>query len=215
MYVLNRAIKIALLLFVLLPVGHVIADESGEPALKIAQWRFYIGDFNAGSVENQLENPSADFTFGTNLLFAHSENFVWGVDFSYIARKYDTPANVSGGLFAIVDDDMHLDTLGIAINGIFKYATGPAEWYAGAGAGLHFSILTITGSTLGLPGTFEERDTDIGVFYQFGVMFIIAGDNSLGIEYRNLSLDASLPPITDGNVDIGGEFVLINYAASF
>jgi len=214
MCVLNRVNKYLPLLF-LLHVGFVNANEPGEQAIKLAEWRFYLGDFKAGSIENQLENPSMDFTFGSNLLFAYSDNFIWGVDFSYIAREFDTPASISGGLFTIVNDDMHLDTLGIAVNGIFKYATGPAEWYAGAGAGLYFSILTIQGSTFGLPGTFEERDTDLGIFYQLGLMFHIAGDSSLGIEYRKLSLDTSLPPVTEGNVDIGGEFVLLSYAVSF
>jgi len=66
-----------------------------------------------------------------------------------------------------------------------------------------------------LPGSHEETSNDLGYFYNFGVMLNISKGHYLGLEYRNLSLEANLSPVTTGDVDIGGDFLLVTYVIRF
>lgn len=205
------------LFYILLSVNPANAEESPQPPLlpEDGQVYFYLGDFDAEVTGNELQNPGSEFALGMGLLFEHSAYLDWGFDFVAVFRQYDTPPVVSGGPFTVVSDDMSLTTMGMAINTQFNYATDMVRVYAGLGAGLYFSKLTLTASTLGFPGTYEKSSNSPGYFYHCGVMLNLVNDDYLGIEYRNLSLDANLSPVTAGSVDVGGELVMIIYGFEF
>lgn len=208
---------ISLLVYALLLANPVNADEPEQSLIfpEVGQVYFYLGDFDAETTGNELQNPGSEFAFGMGLLFEHSAHLDWGFDFIVFFREYDTPPAVSGGSFTVVSDDMGLTTMGMAINTQFDYTTGIIRLYAGAGAGLYLSKLTLTASTFGFPGTHEERSSGFGYFYHYGVMLRPGNEDYLGVEYRNLLLDANLSPVTVGSVDVGGELVLISYIFKF
>ena len=205
------------LFYALLSAGPAIAEELEKPESIFDHWRlyFYLGDYHADTTKNQLESPGSEYAFGFGGLFNYSEYLDWGFDAIVVSRDYDTPENVSGGPFTVVGDDMTLNTLGLTLTARFNYTAGRANLYAGAGAGLYLSKLRLTASTLGFVSSHEETSNDFGYFYNYGVMFNISNGNYLGLEYRNLSLDTNLSPVTTGTVDIGGDFLLVTYAVTF
>ena len=192
------------------------ADTEQEPSI-FDHWQlyFYLGDYHAESARNKLESPGSEFAFGIGGLFDYSKYIDWGFDAIAISRDYDTPGTVSGGPFTVVSEDMSMTTLGLTINARLKYTAGIAEIYAGGGTGLYFSKLVVTGSTLGFVGSHEERSTDVGYFYNYGATFEIANKHRLGLEYRKVFLDGDFSPVTTEKVDIGGDFLLVNYYVMF
>ena len=213
----HRLIIISALFYVLLSAIPATAQEIEPPTSIFDQWRFYfyLGDYHAETTKNQLENPSSEFAFGMGGLLDHSEHFNWGFDAIIISRDYDTPENISAGPFAVVSDDVTLNTLGLTLTARFNYTAGISNFYAGAGTGLYLSKLRITASTLGLIGSYEETSGDLGYFYNYGVMFKISNQSHLGFEYRNLFLDAEFSPVTTQTIDIGGDLLLVTYAVTF
>lgn len=194
------------------------ADESeGERQFpEEGRFYFYLGDFDAEITGNELENPRSEFAFGLGLLFEQADYLDWGFDVIVINRRYDTPPTVTGGPFTIVSDDMSLSTLGLTVSARVKYAEANlVSVYAGAEAGLYFSKLTLSASTLGFPGTHEEQSNDPGMSYLYGVMLNLDNDNFVGVECRRLFLESSLSPVTTGAVDVGGRLVLLTYAFRF
>lgn len=206
-------------LVLLLSVASVRAQETEVVTPSIfnqsGSFYFYLGDFDAEITPVELENPTSEFAFGLGALFDYEEHIDWGIDLLLVSRKYDTPATVSGGPFTVVSDDMTVDTFGITVNLRFKFPAGSFVWYAGAGTGVYFSKLTLTASTLGLPGTHEEKSNDFGYAYYWGMMFNISNQNYLGVEYRYLSLEASFSPVTTSSHEVGGELLFLTYTFRF
>lgn len=212
-----RALVMLLVCSLLLSPGLVMADttEATSPLPAIKDVYFYLGDFAAETTVNELENPGSDFGFGLGMLLEHSRYFDWGPDVVFIYRRYDTPPAVTGGAFTVISDDMGLSTLGLALHGRFSHVAGPVQLYAGAGAGLYISKLTLSASTLGFIGTYEVQSNDMGFSYFYGLGLKLSNANYLGIEYRYLALDASLTPVTTSTVKIGGELVVFIYSHQF
>lgn len=213
----NRLIFAFAFLCALLSACSAIARELEKPESIFDQWRlyFYLGDYHADISDNQLENPGSEFALGIGGLFEYSEHLDWGFDALVFSRDYDTPENVSGGPFTVVSDDMIMTTLGLNFTARLNYTAGIANFYAGAGAGLYFSKLRIVASTLGFIGSHEETSNDPGYFYNYGVMFKISDENQLGLEYRNLSLEANFSPVTTETIGIGGDFLLLSYVIAY
>jgi hypothetical protein len=178
------------------------------------QWRFhfYIGDYHAESSDNELKSPGSEFGFGLGGLLDYSEHLAWGFDAMLVSRDYDTPDTVSGGPFTVVSDDVGVNSLGLNLIARFSYSAGITNFYAGAGAGLYFTTMTISASTLGFLGTYEETSRDLGYYYNYGLLFDIADGHQLGLEYRNLSLKSDFSPVTTQSISIGGDFLLLTYA---
>jgi hypothetical protein len=212
-----RALLVIFVCSLLLSPGLMKADTaetaSALPAIKDVY--FYLGDFDADITGNELENPGSEFGFGMGMLLERSSYFDWGSDVLIIYRQYDTPSTVSGGAFTVVSDDMSLSTIGLALYGRFSHVAGSVRLYAGAGAGLYFSKLTLSASTLGFVGSYEVQSNDMGLSYFYGLRLKLSNEDYLGAEYRHLNLDASLTPVTTGTVEIGGELVVFVYAHSF
>ena len=214
---LKRLIIILSFVCVFLPVQKATADDLKPAGSAFEQGilYFYAGDYHAETTENQLESPGSEFALGMGVLFDYTEYFDWGFDAIVVSRDYDTPPTISGGPFTVVSDDMSLSTLGLTLAARINYPAGMVNVYAGAGTGLYLSRLTLTASTFGLIGSHEERSTDFGYFYNYGITLKVSNQNYLGLEYRNLFLDAGFPPVTSGAVDIGGDFLLMSYTAAF
>ena len=214
---LNRLIITVALFFTLLPAAYAETEILEKPESIFDHWRlyFYLGDYHAETSENELESPGSEFAFGIGGLFDYSQHLDWGFDAIIVSRDYDTPENVTGGPFTVVNDDVTLNTLGLNFTARLNYMAGVANFYAGAGAGLYLTKLRITASTLGLFSVHEEASNDLGYFYNYGVMFNISDDKQLGLEYRNLFLDADFSPVTTRKIDIGGDLLLLTYVIAF
>ena len=215
---MKKHLLIASTLFVaLLSANHANADELENPGSIFDHWRlyFYLGDYHAETSANQLESPGSEFAFGMGGLLDYSEYLDWGFDVFVVSRDYDTPDTVSGGPFTVVSDDVNLNTLGLNLTARLDYIAGIANFYASAGAGLYFTNLRISASTLGLLGSHEESSNDLGYFYNFGAAFNISDRGQLGVEYRELFLDAEFSPVTTREIGIGGDFLLLTYTHAF
>lgn len=210
----NRIIITFTFLYALLSAGFATAEELETSKPIFDQWSlyFYLGDHHADTTKNQLESPSSEFALGMGGGFDYSEYLDLGFDVLYASKSYDTPENVSCGPLFGCRDDMTIDTLGLNLTARLTYTMGITSFYTGVGTGLYFTELTLT--TV-IPGSHEESSNDLGYFYNFGVMLNISNDNYLGLEYRNLTLEANLSPITTEDVDIGGDFLLATYVVSF
>ncbi|TNF35362.1 MAG: hypothetical protein EP315_06000 [Gammaproteobacteria bacterium] len=217
--VLIMLLRYFAVIVLLLSVASVRAQETeiASPSLFNRPGTFYcyLGDFDAEVTPGELDHPTSEFAFGLGALFDYTDHVDWGLDMLLVTRQYDTPSSVSGGAFTVVSDDMTLDTVGLTIHIRFKFPTSYAIWYAGAGGGLYFSRLTLTASTFGLPGSHEEKSNDLGLSYYWGMAFNISNQNYLGLEYRYLSVDANLSPVTTAEHEVGGELLFMSYSFTF
>ena len=176
---------------------------------------FLLGDLKSEEVINELEHPVADYSFGLGIEYIYNDYLNFRCEMLVVEREYKTPAGISGGPFTIVSEDMTMASLGFSLMPIVHYAVGSFELYAGAGFGFFWSKLTLTASTLGLPGTYEERSQDYGTQTLLGVGYHF--DNSrIGLESRQLNLKVNMAPVTSaGDHDAGGDLLLLVYRLQF
>jgi opacity protein-like surface antigen len=209
------------LLFSLLLVStcaNAVEETSAEmpaPATVLpGDFIFYLGDFRADDNTHDLQNPDSDFSIGIGAYSSFLPYLDFGVDMQFTFSDYDTP-NLPSDPFTVIYDEMSLSTLGLAGVIRARYDTDYSRVFVGAGAGLYFSRLAVYASTFGFPGTHEERDNNLGFFYNAGLMLKLTPEQLLGVEYRKLMLEAGFGPVTQDDADIGGEFALLTYSYIF
>ncbi|MCW8922828.1 MAG: hypothetical protein OQK69_04245 [Gammaproteobacteria bacterium] len=189
------------------------SDDGGFPVPH--QSYLIVADFAAEEVPGELDNPRADYGLGVGIAYEHLDYFDMRYELLVIDSRYNTPASVSGGIFTNVSDDMSILSLGLSVIPILKYAVSNVELYAGAGISLFWSTLTISASTLGIPGTHEEKSSDVGYQTLAGISYRFV-DSAIAIEFRQLDFQVNLSPVTStGNLDAGGDMVSFIYKFIF
>ncbi|MCW9055469.1 MAG: hypothetical protein OQK47_02510 [Gammaproteobacteria bacterium] len=176
---------------------------------------FSLADFKANEVVGELENPRADYGLGLGMEYIFNDYLNIRYEMLVVERKYDTPAGISGGPFTVVSDDMRMSSLGISVIPVIRYAVSGFEFYMCAGLGFFWSNLTLTASTLGLPGSHEEKSQDYGTQTMVGVGYHFPG-TFLGFELRQLNLKVNMAPVTSvADHDAGGKIILFVYRLQF
>lgn len=191
------------------------ADAAADRPISATRDTFVFG---AGSFSPRDANPAP--TGGRYAIYGRAQRHYpsglhLGLDFLWTDAEYHTPAGLSGGAFTVISDTMNLMTAGLGATVGIGTELGPASLYAGIGAGLYFSRMTLTGSTFGFPGTHEERDTGLGYGAYAGLDFKVGTRSRLGIEARHHALDADFGPLSNGRMAIGGTLMLLTYRHSF
>lgn len=174
----------------------------------------WYGGIGAGVFEpkespGQLTNGDGEGALMFDLGYRKSRYLRFELDATFAEQDVDTPAGVTAGLFSAVRPRSDLTTVGLG--GLVKvgYPVGPIEPYAGLGAGIYFSQLTVSGSLLGESKTHEEDDTGLGQQLLAGMDVHMNDHLSIGAEFRRVYLKAGFGALTNGKVDVGGDSVLL------
>ena len=82
------------------------------------------------------------------------------------------------------------------------------EPYVGAGGGVFYSTLNVTGNLLGTTANLDETDTSLGSVLLAGVNYQMWQNWALGVEYRRVSVKANFGSVIPGDVEVGGNSVM-------
>lgn len=213
--------KIGILLVVLISYSSSLAgEENNEFNLAeffsgAASMYAWLADHKVEGIPGELENPSSQYGVGFGITVPEKNNMEIDLELLILSKEYDTPSSVSGGLFTVVDDDMSLSSVAFLVNARYRQSYQKIHFYLGAGLGLFLSELKLTASTLGMPGSYEDKSSDLGLQFLLGVEYDFT-DVSLGAEYRQLNLNGNFSAVTgSGDSDIGGELILLVVRSRF
>ncbi|MEW6646106.1 MAG: hypothetical protein AB1450_02775 [Pseudomonadota bacterium] len=186
------------------PMAHATSDDS---------YVFRIGKFEATDTTPPPKHTGV--ALGLGFERRQDSGLRYGIEVTANFSDYATPGTVYGGPFTVIDDTMMLTTVGVAGTLAQAYSTAAVDLYAGGSAGLYYANMRAHGSTLGFPGTHDERDTGLGFSLFAGLEFPLGSESHLGLEVRRLFLDADFGPLSNGEMAIGGTAVLLSYRSKF
>jgi hypothetical protein len=180
--------------------------QDGAPLATAPNWYASVGagTFDPEPTPGQLENKDGDYSFMMNLGYRYSRYLRLEFDLWAYEQDVDTPPTVAPPLLGTVDPRADIAGGGLSAVAKLGLPIEPFEPYVGAGAGVFFSTMRVTGTVIGLPAQREEDDTGIGSQLLAGVDLALSRQWSAGIEYRRVFLKASFADLTPGEVDIGG-----------
>jgi len=192
------------------------ASSATVPFFKPGSWRttIYGGAYEVPE-EPQFVGVRNDYALGLGMSAELSRHAYLGLDFEYfyVNRDYDTP--VGPPLWGTIDNDTSIQTNAFLVGGrAFYPAGGPFRIYASAGIGYFHTTMVVYGSTLGLPGSYEDTDMSLEFYYGAGLSYMF-GKWGLGLDYRRFNLDGSFDGFNMNNVDIGGDLLLVGLRFSF
>ena len=96
----------------------------------------------------------------------------------------------------------------------FYPAEGPFRLYASAGIGYFYTKMIVYGSTLGVPGSYDDTDMSMEFYYGAGLGYMF-GKWGLGLDYRHFNLDGSFSGFNISNADVGGDVYLVGIRFTF
>ena len=125
----------------------------------------------------------------------------------YVNRDFDTP--VGPPFLGTIDNETSIQTSAFLVGGrAFYPAEGPFRAYASAGVGYFSTKMVVYGSTLGLPGSYEDTDKSVEFYYGTGLSYMF-GKWGLSLDYRHFNLDGSFDGFIISNADLGGDLFLV------
>jgi len=189
-------------------VGAAEGQPTADPGTK-GPWLFSfgLGGF-APSASEELKNQSGQYSAMMGGEYRYSKNLSFDVDLWAADQRVDTPSNVVAPFFGTVDGRSTISTGAISVVAKLVWPIGRFEPYVGAGGGLFFSKLYITGSVFGVPASHEETDTSLGGLLLGGVDFWVAQNWAVGAEFRHVSVKANFGGVIPGDVNVGGNSVM-------
>lgn len=191
------------------PVSNPFSIRQGS-----AQIVFYAGAYEIAS-EPQFEGVGNSYSLGLGATaeLVHSPHVAMDLEFHSLHREFDTP--VAAPFLGTIDNDTNIDTSALLFGGrLFYPAHGPVRVYASGGFGYFRTTMSVNGSVLGIPGSYEESDSAVDLYYGAGLRFY-ADTWSLGVDYRRFDLESSFNDFGIRNADIGGESYLIGIGWRF
>ena len=156
-----------------------------------------------------LVNRSGGLTFSFDAIVKRTPWHSIGFDFFSFYSRFDTPSHLQSPLFGTLDSRASLTGGGFSASSRAHLPVGRIELHAGAGIGVFFSRLRVSGATFGLPGSSEQRSTDIGWQLMAGFSHHALPRRSWGLEWRYLNVQADFGTLTNGSVQIGGQSVML------
>ena len=168
---------------------------------------FGLGGFSPASSE-ELKNQSGQYSVLVGGEYRYSKNLSFDVDLWAADQRIDTPSNVVAPFFGTVDGRATISTGAISFVAKLVWPMDRFEPYIGAGGGLFFSRLYISGSVFGMPASHEETDTSLGGLLLGGVDIWVAQNWAIGAEFRHVSVKANFGNVIPGDVNVGGNSVM-------
>lgn len=181
-----------------------------EPFFKPGTWSVtvYGGTYEVAD-EPQFVGIRNDYSLGLGFS-ADLNNYPYlGLDFEmfYVNRDYDTP--LGPPLWGTIDNDTSIQTSAFLVGGrAFYPAQSPLRVYASAGIGYFHTKMVVYGSTLGLPGSYEDKDMSMEFYYGAGISYLF-GKWGLGVDYRHFNLEGSFSDFTINHADLGGDLFML------
>jgi hypothetical protein len=191
-------------------------STSKAPFFKPGSWSvtLYGGKYEVAE-EPQFVGIRNDYALGVGASADLNQYPYLGLDFEYfyVNRDYDTP--VGPPLFGTIDNDTSVQTNAFLVGGrAFYPAQGPFRIYGSAGIGYFHTRMVVYGSTLGLPGSYEEKDMSMEFYYGAGIGYMF-GKWGLGLDYRHFNLEGSFGGFDISNADLGGDLFMVGLRFSF
>lgn len=172
---------------------------------------FFIGSIETDTSESVLggEATVINLGFGVRQDFVDYDHLGFDFDVLILTREYDT--TIAAPPFSTISDEMTLDTFAITA-GVRGFIPEESRFraFATIGLGLYFNKLHVTGSTFGLPGTIEDDDTEMNLFYAAGIEYI-STEYSFQLQYRDMPIDGGFPSFNVPGTDIGGSMWLFGF----
>jgi len=174
-----------------------------EPIISIA-----VGSF-APSNDPQLTGQENGYSIGAGVAWPIKKhpNVSANLSFLGITRRIDTP--VSAPVFGTISGTTDVTTISMLVGIKASWPTNE-NFRIGLNGGVgYFSTrLSATGTLLGIPGTYEERDNALGIYYGAGAQYT-ADNLTYGLEYRRIDLKGTFSDFGLKDLDIGGGAVLL------
>lgn len=195
----------------LLPAPALHADENSP---RQAYWYISAGDFKADETPAQLENEGSSFGLSVGAGLRPWRYVALEGEIAMLTAKYDAPPlSVSPG--GSIDARMRVTSAGLVGNAKIFYDFARGRVYAGAGLGVFGAEAEITGTVFGFPAVRVEDDTVMGYRLLVGGDLAVARSSYIGFEYRRHYLEADFGELSQGKVDIGGDYLGVNFRQAF
>lgn len=210
----STRITITGLLGLLLP-SFAFAQSTGAER-RSGHW--YIGGGLGGYSEE--DNPQlANQDPGVALFFSSgyrlSRHVALEADFLGWTQDFSTPSSIAPGTISSADARTDLTTFGMAAVIKFYLPIGIVDLYAGGGLGVYATNLFVEGTGSASGAQINQTDTDFGYQLQIGADVYVSNKISVGLEYRWLIIEANFEPQIAGNLDVGGQFLILNVRGHF
>ncbi|MEJ2508360.1 MAG: outer membrane beta-barrel protein [Gammaproteobacteria bacterium] len=210
----------ALIASVVLLMGLAVAGPTAAQPPGAGPWQHWYWSVTAGSYRaednpGQLASPGSELALGVGVGYRYTRHLSLEVEVPLFYSRYDTPATVSPPPFGTIDDRSSVNTAGIVGNVVLNTGGQRVRGFVGVGAGLYWSRFSVGGQSFGLTGTYERDDSGFGSQWLAGVDLRVGRRSWLGLEYRRVNLTANFGQVTNGDIDLGGRFVLLAFRNGF
>lgn len=204
--------SIGIVLALLVPIA--VHADTGRAGSKQAYLYASVGDLKADETPGRLEGEGSSYGLVLGLGVPVRAHLALDGEIAAYSSKYNTPP-LTAPFGGSVDTRMRVTSSGFAANARTFYEFSRGALYAGAGIGIFWSDLTVTGTIFGFPATRTETDMSLGHQLIAGGEVTISKEARLGVEYRKVYLKANFGELTSGSVDVGGRYVALTYRRAF
>lgn len=168
----------------------------------------YLPDTN-GQLSNQQGHYSLQLGGGRRI----TPNFAWEMDLTTYQQGLDTPGTITAPVFGTKDPRSTLSTTGIAGTAMLIQPFEALEIHAGLGLGLYTVRFKTTGQQFGVPVQLTRDQNSLGWHATAGMSLKVANQLRVGLDYRQLKVQASFGDVAPGNIEAGGGawFLLLRY----
>jgi outer membrane protein W len=184
-------------------------QEAADPGT-IGPWYFSagLGGYWPTS-SDQLKNQSGQYSIMIGGGYRVSKYLSIDVDVWGGEQRVDVPASVLPPLLGTADSRSTISTSAISVVAKFGWPIDRFEPYVGAGGGVFYSRIYVTGSALGGASTaLEETDTNWGGLLLGGVNYRLSQNWAVGAEVRRVTVKANFGSVIPGDVEVGGNSVM-------
>jgi len=136
--------------------------------------------------------------------YQFSKYFSVDVDVWSTEQRIDTPATIVAPTLGSPDSRASINTSALSVIAKFGWPIGGFEPYIGAGGGVFYSRLYVSGTVLGASASLEETDTNFGGLVLGGVKYRFSPGWAVGAEFRRASVKANFGSVIPGDANVGG-----------
>lgn len=169
-----------------------------------------VGDSSTGNLESSNYKSGGPPEWGIGIGRYYGKVFSVEGIFEYWGERYERKGAVIPGTRNNV---IQIGGLGLSAAAIYHFHRKDFHGYAGAGAGYFTTGILITDPDSGLL-TDQGAPSDKwlpGIHFTVGLDYRVSANHKLGFEIKHRHLKADFGDYTDGEVDIGGTFLLLMY----
>ena len=169
-----------------------------------------VGSSNTGDLKTSDYKSGGPLEWGIGLGRHLTDVFSVEGTFEYWGERYER----SGALIPGTENNfIQAGGLGLSATALYNFRQDNFHSYLGAGVGYYITGILITEPGSGLL-TDNGAPSDKwlpGYHFTFGTNYRIKGNHRLGIEVKRRVLKADFGIYTNGEVDLGGTFLLLLY----